>query len=206
MTEITLVRHGETNYNAKGLIQGASSDMPLNDTGQEQAAALRGHLDMHRYDRIVSSDLLRAFSTARILNKDADLPIEQDERLRELDPGDWDGHEVAPLKKEFPGAFDDLGFLTPDYATVANGESFSAVRERMVAVTKDYVEKYPEGHLLFVSHGFAIRALVAELLHLADVYQVAQMQNTGVARLTIKPDELMTRLVFYNRGFNEDIF
>ncbi|QEU48649.1 histidine phosphatase family protein [Schleiferilactobacillus harbinensis] len=205
MTEITLVRHGETNYNARGLIQGASSDIPLNETGQEQAAQLRSHLDMSRYDRIISSDLLRAFSTARILNKEANLPIEQDDRLRELNPGDWDGKAVAPLKKEFPGAFDDLGFLTPDYATVANGETFPAVRDRLLDGAKSYIEKYPDGHLLFVSHGFAIRALVAELLHLADLYQLAQMQNTGVARVVVHPDDLLTRLVFYNRGFSNQI-
>lgn len=205
MTEITLVRHGETNLNAQHRVQGAGSDIPLNEKGQQQAERLRERIDMSRYDRIISSDLLRAYSTAKILNRDAQLPLDQDEGLREMNPGDWDGQSADELKKEFPGAFDENGLLTPDYASVANGETFSEVRERLLATAEKYVKEYPDGHLLFVSHGFAVRALIAELLHLADLSQLDQMQNAGVARVVVKPVDMITRLEFYNRGYSERI-
>ncbi|HNR00235.1 MAG TPA: histidine phosphatase family protein, partial [Trueperaceae bacterium] len=88
MVELWLIRHGETEWNRQGRIQG-HSDNPLNDLGRAQARALGGRLAVVRFDRIYSSDLGRAIETARLVFPDR--AIETDVRLREVSAGVLEG-------------------------------------------------------------------------------------------------------------------
>jgi broad specificity phosphatase PhoE len=86
---IAFVRHGETIVNREGRLQGRS-DAPLSDVGAAQAAALAAHLATSPVKRVVSSPLQRARATAELIANVQGIDVECDERLIEIDYGEWD--------------------------------------------------------------------------------------------------------------------
>ncbi len=81
MKRIVLVRHGESEGNAKGLFTGWL-DVPLTEKGKMQALALSGKIKADTFDRVISSDLCRSVETARLTWGERKPDIELDERLR----------------------------------------------------------------------------------------------------------------------------
>jgi len=90
VTELLLVRHGETDWNAAGRLQG-HTDRPLSDYGREQARRLAEELVGEEFDAIYASDLARARETAEIVGAQLDLPVVLDPDLREKNWGTWEG-------------------------------------------------------------------------------------------------------------------
>ena len=90
MTTLLLVRHGETDWNAEGKLQG-HTDRPLNDYGRRQAQALADRLAGEAIDAVYASDLSRARETAEILGARLGLPVVVDPDLREKNWGSWEG-------------------------------------------------------------------------------------------------------------------
>ena len=103
MTTLLLARHGETEWNREGRWQGWA-DPPLNETGREQARALREQLRETPFDAVYSSDLRRAHETAEIVAAPHGVPVIADEGLREIDVGSWSGLTRAEQEARFPGA------------------------------------------------------------------------------------------------------
>ena len=94
---IYLVRHGQTDWNIENRIQG-HLDMPLNDTGRNEARICVTQLSALKIDQIIASDLSRTKETANIINETLFLPISFDSRLRETNCGDLQGR----LSKDIP--------------------------------------------------------------------------------------------------------
>src|SRR3954469_18439411 len=90
MTELLLVRHGETDWNAEGKLQG-HTDRPLNDYGRRQAEALAERLAEERVDAVYARDLARTRETAEIVGARLGLPVVLDPDLRERNWGTWEG-------------------------------------------------------------------------------------------------------------------
>src|SRR3982751_2687844 len=99
MTTLHLVRHGETNWNRDGRIQGWS-DVPLSDVGREQARELAADLAERPIGAIYSSDLRRAFETAEPLAQRRGLPIRSSPALRERNFGANEGRTSAEVAAE----------------------------------------------------------------------------------------------------------
>jgi len=149
MTRFFLVRHGETEWNRIRKIQGVS-DIPLNDTGRAQAAALGEILAGHRFDLIVSSPLSRALETASIIAKLLAMPqplIIPD--LIERNYGDAEGSSGEELDKKYP-----VG------AEIPGREERSDVQKRVVRVLQDLAIRHPNADVLAVAHGGVIRSVV----------------------------------------------
>lgn len=149
MTLFGLVRHGQTDYNARGLFQG-SSDIPLNATGREQAHHALDHAADIPWDAVVSSPLLRARETAEIIAADHAIPLgPADPRLAEIDWGAAEGHDVAEMEarypeRAFPGREDD-----------------QAVADRGYDALEDLERRFPGRNVLVVAHGTIIRYLLS---------------------------------------------
>ena len=160
MTILTLVRHGETDWNAGGRIQG-STDIPLNETGRAQAREVAASLATEaagRDVRVVSSDLSRAAETADVIA--AALGVTVARRLpglRERSYGDAEGMDAATFAEAY-GPW--------HAAEVPGAEAWPVVRERALAAIAEVVAETPEGvDVITVAHGALIREVI---MHATD--------------------------------------
>ena len=144
------LRHGETDWNLRGLQQG-SNDIPLNDTGLAQARAAAARLHGRGIASIVASPLSRARVTAEIVGEALGLPVTIDADLREVAWGVHEGTGMADW-------FDDwiAGRATPEGA-----ESFHALRRRVTRALNRALEQPPA--VLIVAHGGVFRAVRAAM-------------------------------------------
>lgn len=102
---IILWRHGQTEYNVGGRLQG-QVDIPLNDVGRQQAAAAaRAIAAQWTPTRIITSDLSRAVDTAQALGDATGVAVDVDPRLRERSFGQWEGLTHAEIEAGWPAAF-----------------------------------------------------------------------------------------------------
>jgi uncharacterized phosphatase len=148
---IAFIRHGQTDWNREGLLQG-SSDIPLNDTGRDQAHDAFMTLRSRPWDVVVSSPLQRARETAQIIADGLDIPLGRAyPELIERDYGPLEGTSAAAAierwpAREYPGA-----------------ESLDAVADRGKAALAAIVADIPDGAVLVVCHGTIIRYTLARL-------------------------------------------
>ncbi|MFC5996551.1 histidine phosphatase family protein [Pseudonocardia hispaniensis] len=162
---LILVRHGQTEANARGLLLGRA-DPPLNATGLRQARALAAALPPAA--RIVSSPLTRARHTAAVLKGAAsDVTdaegVEVDERWIELDYGDLDGRPASALDERSWQRWRQ----DPDFVP-AGGESLAAVCARVREACAELVADAARGDVVVVSHVSPIKAAVTWALGVGD--------------------------------------
>jgi broad specificity phosphatase PhoE len=158
MTELILVRHGQTDWNLARRYQG-QQDIPLNAEGLRQAHALTTLLSAEVFDAIYSSDLKRALQTAQILLDDRNIPLITDTRLREIGFGDWEGELFREMFTKYPERF-ALSRNDPAIIMAPSGESVAQVAERTSAIADEITRLYPSGRVLIVTHGMALATLV----------------------------------------------
>ena len=103
MIRLLLARHAPTDWNTKGRFQG-QEDIALGDTGRSLAALLADRLGEERIDEIQTSDLRRAWETARAVADARGLPLRLDTRLRELNFGSWQGLTYDEVRQAYPEA------------------------------------------------------------------------------------------------------
>jgi uncharacterized phosphatase len=148
-TQLFLVRHGETDWNLQHRIQGLT-DIPLNETGREQARATGELLASRQWDGVYSSPLLRAFETASIVATATGQDTPQTiEALVERNYGDAEGLNFGEIERRYP-----------DRSTVPGQEDRDAVVARVVPALEELAEAHPGESLIVVSHGGAIRAVL----------------------------------------------
>jgi broad specificity phosphatase PhoE len=168
MPTIYYIRHGETDWNAQGRLQGAL-DIPLNELGRQQAATAGGILAglLARDGRnqtslaFVASPLSRARATMELVRGALKLPpldYTIDDRLREIGYGDWEGSTLAQMQSIDPDLF---AARERDKWTVSppGGESYVSVQARM----SDWYAQLTTDTVVAVAHGGTARALMVAL-------------------------------------------
>jgi broad specificity phosphatase PhoE len=160
-----LWRHGQTIWNAERRFQG-QTDIPLDETGEAQAASAASRLATLRPDAIFSSDLSRAASTAGPLARLTGLTVIMDKDLRERSGGSWEGLTDTEIAQRFP--LERASWDPPD------GEPTAAVADRVGAALRRVAGTLGDGGLaVVVSHGAALRLGMARMLGLTeDVFGV----------------------------------
>ncbi|MGN1382648.1 MAG: histidine phosphatase family protein [Eubacterium sp.] len=155
--ELYIMRHGQTDMNISGKMQG-HIDCPLNDTGRKQAAAAaevirRNHLS---FDRVITSRLGRTKETAEIALGLPRTEFETDDRIIEIDYGDWDGKTYEEMGPEMHAFLQDpVNIHAPEGI-----EPLEEVTRRVGEFLTDLAQNAcPEDKILAVSHGVAIRAM-----------------------------------------------
>lgn len=93
--KIYYVRHGQTDWNLARKMQGGETEKELNSTGIEQAKQTKKELENAKYDIVICSPMHRAIQTAEIINKDKNVQMITDERIRERKLGELEGHEIT---------------------------------------------------------------------------------------------------------------
>lgn len=150
------MRHGQTDWNLEGRIQGAS-DTDLNATGRWQSERLRQRLAGERFDVVWSSDLKRAHQTARIAFPDHDVVT--DPRLRELNAGEVEGLAFAALPAGLRAVWSAL-WTGDSAAQPPNGESYQQVIDRVRLWLADLPKS---GRVACVVHGGVVHAAIRHL-------------------------------------------
>ena len=151
VTTLVLVRHGETSWNAEGRIQG-HTDIALNGLGVAQAEAVGKRLVRERFDAVYSSDLIRAFHTARPALSDPDRTIVKDQRLRERHLGVLQGLTGEAAMAGQPEAWKAFKSRDPDLE-LAGGESLGEFSRRVVGFVEDVLDRHASSRVLVVTHG-----------------------------------------------------
>lgn len=159
ITELTVLRHGETDWNAQTRYQGHSEN-ELNADGEWQAQALgdRFACDGAAYDGIVSSDLRRALHTAKIIAAKTGLGILTDHRLRERKVGIFRGLTRREASERFPTEY--AAFKFDDSYEVPEGESKKQLHARLVAYLNEVSATATGKRLIVVTHGGVIESMI----------------------------------------------
>lgn len=151
-THFWLIRHGETEWNAGRRLQGWL-DIPLSETGRQQAHRLAAHLKALKspdFDVVLSSDLWRAAETARIATSHLGLPIITSTRLRERNYGIYQGLDWSALTEGL--ANKGVNFRDPAQE-IEDGESFGSFAQRITETMDAYAQKYAGKKILVFTHG-----------------------------------------------------
>ena len=157
VTTLHLVRHGQSEWNLTGRLQGQVASVPLTPLGREQAGTAARALTGRRIAAVHSSDLLRAEQTAGVIAAALGLPVQPDPELREQSYGSLEGLPSAEVLAAAPYDFTD-----PD-ARAPGGESLRQVHHRIGTALGAYAQRYRGRECVLVSHGDTIRVALAWL-------------------------------------------
>ncbi len=159
---VLLWRHGQTDYNAEGRLQG-QVDIPLNELGRAQARAAAEVLAALEPAAIVSSDLSRALDTGRVLGELTGLEVETDARLRERSFGIWEGLTHAEMRAQWPAEF--ATWRRGGHPEGIGAESREELGERLVAAVGEIAGRFETSDtIVLVAHGAAIATGITALL------------------------------------------
>ncbi|WP_460517934.1 histidine phosphatase family protein [Humibacter antri] len=170
-TRLTLVRHGETDWNRQRRIQG-STDVPLNAVGMAQARAAGLSLIGTDYVALYSSPQVRAVETARIIAETLGMgqPIVRDD-LRERSFGPAEGLTDGEIAERFPHGIPDQ-------------ESRESVVDRALPVLEEIADRHPGEAVLVVTHGAVIGSLVRRLSGDAHPLRGQPIVNLSLSHFT----------------------
>ncbi|MGI5892513.1 MAG: alpha-ribazole phosphatase [Bacillota bacterium] len=189
-TRIYLIRHGETEFNNLWRYQGLL-DHGLNENGQAQALALGTYFAQRKVDAIYASNLKRALETAKPIAEIHNLPINTEERLKEMDFGLWEGLSFAEIEADFP----DLAkrwLAEPHLVTIPQGETFVQVGQRAAAAFRDIADKHRGQSVVIVAHGGVNRLILCDLFGL-DYCRLRQFkQDNGAVTIIDSYDNIYT--------------
>lgn len=193
---LLLLRHGETEWNLSGRWQGQAANTPLTDTGRAQAYSVARRLQGWPIRAIYSSDLQRAFETAQIVGAALNIPPVPVAGLRESDVGQWTGLTWTEIKTRFPDQVQAM--LAGEDVCRGGGESYAALQARLAAAVEPIAAQHAGDTVLLVSHGAALRSLIAHVLDasLSQMHHIAIGGNTALSVVQWEPGHW--RLISYN--------
>ena len=166
--QVVLWRHGRTEWNVAGRVQG-QSDVPLDDTGRSQAREAAARLAALRPDRIVTSDLMRAAETAKILGEVTATAVEFDPRLREMNFGAREGLTWREAWDQFPDGM--RAWIEGDETQIPGSETHRQAGERFAEALQDFLAELPDGGVLVVvAHGAVLRTGACVFLEIPEAH------------------------------------
>jgi broad specificity phosphatase PhoE len=172
VTELWMIRHGQTDWNKAGRYQG-QADIPLNDTGFMQAREAADRLVQVEIpiSEVYSSSLMRARQTAEVIASRLAVPLRIDPALCEISQGEWEGRHYS----EVIGHYQQMAAepeMDPVQWRAPGGESVAEVSQRVYAAAKKISHHHADERVLLVMHALAMAALLCMLrgISLREVY------------------------------------
>lgn len=185
---IYIVRHGETNWNREGWMQG-QEDIPLNEAGIAQAAAAAEKLHKIPFEIAFTSPLSRARETAKILIGDRDISLIEDARLKEINFGNREGSQISRMKADPSDPLYNFFEHPERYCPPETAESYESLfnrsaqflREKIIPLEKKY------DCVLIVAHGALIKSIINPIagIPLEDFWK-KKMGNCAVSTLFLE--------------------
>jgi probable phosphoglycerate mutase len=184
---LLLVRHGESEWNALGRLQG-QADPPLSKLGRRQAAHVASRLVDEGVEAIVSSDLVRAADTAEALASGVGLEVVRREDLREVDLGSWTGASREQLQREVPDLW--RRWRVEGVEGWEEGEQYADAMVRVGGAVASIAAAHEGKTVVAVSHGGSIRLATCHLLGMpADqLGRIMSIGNASITEFLVEPD------------------
>lgn len=181
MQVIYLIRHGETDYNRDGRIQGYS-ESSLSELGEEQARRVRERLRGVRIAAAYTSPLKRAVDTCRIAVGDT-VPWRTIDGLREINLGAWEGRRAPGLRRDYPDQV-KLWFQKPSRVKIEGAESIRAFRARVTRAFDEIRGDHRDETVAAFAHGGVICTYLTRLLgmKLDDIWRF-KIRNCSITRV-----------------------
>jgi broad specificity phosphatase PhoE len=161
MAEIHIFRHGETEWNLEGRMQGFK-DSALTERGKSQAIDARGKIEFVDFDVAYCSTSSRAVDTTKLLLNGHQVPIHKLDNLREINMGKWEGMRYDDVKQQYSLEHYDF-WNNPGKFKAVEGESFYELASRSVEVVENIIKKHNGKKVLLVSHAALIKTLLTSL-------------------------------------------
>ncbi|MGB3495494.1 MAG: histidine phosphatase family protein [Elainellaceae cyanobacterium] len=180
--KLYLLRHGETEQSRTGGFCGAL-DPALTAEGMEMAQAFADQYDSIPWDAVFVSPMKRTLATAEPLCKATGIEPQIRDGLKEIAFGEWEGQSLETVKANYPQAY-ERWLTEPAWNPPTAGETAVQVASRASLVVAEIESKYPDGHVLIVSHKATIRIILCNLLGI-DVGRYRDRITTLVASVSI---------------------
>jgi len=175
MTEIILVRHGETEWNVAEVFRG-QIDIDLNETGVKQATLLSEYLSTSAIEAVYSSPLKRAFKTAEIIAQRHKLKVNVDPDLIDFNFGKWQGLSHQEVKEKYRDLY--ATWIThPEQVRMPDGETLEDVSQRVIRVRNKIIENH-RGTVVIVGHRVVNKVIICALLGLGNSHFWKIRQDT----------------------------
>lgn len=195
--KLYLIRHGQTEWNIEGKIQG-KTDIPLNETGLYQAACLAKGMRGRKIAAVYSSPLLRAAQTAGVLAKEKGLAVKLVPELREVDFGLWEGRSWTEVDTEFHEDFNRWE-ENPAENMPTGGESRESCKNRCKEAVERILAELDEGcDAAIVAHGGILAHVVDYLLRNQKEKEEIIVKNASISIIEYHRKTGMGRLVLLN--------
>ncbi len=196
----TVVRHGESLANTRGILDAGSRKLPLTTIGADEARRIVGKLKGEKIDLIVASDVMRTAETAQDVAAELGIPVHFDQRLREINLGDLLGRSVDEYHRLFPTLLDRFE-RRPE-----NGESLRDLRARVWVFLEDLERKYRGKHILIVSHEYPIWMMSQAALGWTERQAIAEKERRGDDFVAFaKPEPLAVKTISRNETGEIDL-
>src|SRR5690606_4989311 len=199
-TRLVLVRHGQTDHNREGRLQG-QVDIPLNETGIQQAETLAPAITANPPDVVVASPLSRAVDTARIITRGTRLEVTTDDAFLERGFGQWEGLRGEEIRARWPEEHADWRAHRPVLGLGV--EDRPVVGQRVAEGCRALLAAHPAKTIMVVAHGAAITLGITALLDLdTNVFRgLSGLENchrSVLEPLLHEPSDGRMRLVSHN--------
>jgi len=192
MTELILVRHGETEWNVAEVFRG-QADIDLSETGRKQAGLLATYLSTAAIEAIYSSPLKRARQTAEAIAKPHKLEVSVESDLIDLNFGKWQGLSHEEVKEKY-GDLYATWLIHPEQVRMPGGETLDDVRKRVTRFRDKVIEKH-RGTIVIVGHRVVNKVMLCALLGLDNLHFWKIRQDTcGISVLNYQNERfILTR-------------
>jgi alpha-ribazole phosphatase len=173
-TLLWLIRHPEPAASAEGRCYG-SLDVGLSPNGVRQAHSIAAALRGEQLAAIYTSPRQRCAETARILSGGCPCPVQEVDGLRELDFGSFEGRSYDEIAALYPDLYRQW-MLHPTQMQFPGGENFSQMSTRVLEATRCLVERHHGESIAFLTHGGAIRIILADALGMPskNIFRIGQ--------------------------------
>ena len=191
MLTIYLVRHGQTEWNLHGRMQGRGNG-ELTEKGRKDAKALGCRLQDTPIACIYSSTSKRAYETAGIIAGNRPIRIVRKENLQEMGFGDWEGQYKTDLEKGFPEDYTCFWETPHLFQKRESGEDFREVRERAAGALDEIILSHTEGAVLIVAHSIFLRSLLAAVKKLPpdQLFVRPGLGHASLTKLTVSEGKI----------------
>lgn len=193
-TTLHLVRHGQTEGNARHLFIG-STDLPLDPLGERQARQVGSRFSGIEIDTLISSPMKRAAQTAAEISRTTGKPIEIVQGLSEIDFGALEGYTIEQVLEQFPKMRQKLSAIENIDLEWPEGETRYTFYDRVLTTFLGILERHAGTTITVVCHGGVIGSLIAMVEGGSPSdYATYGFQNCSITTLVVTHDQILIRL------------